>query len=707
MSSTRMARESVPCRLRESNKPPTSEIPMTSPRPFGLALLLALLMAIPSSAIALPIATQEKTAEQSTDSTKQSDSDKAKDGTNTTEDDATSIIPTETRSPQQTLLTFLSATQPDSNSSKNADLALPLKSLSTNTAIQGEIKNTLVQLLNWQGWNPKLVKELVPGDKFEENQWRVFPFKNSKAPGISSQSQKLQKALPDEYELYLTKSATNGYQFAARSLEVSSLDSIREAIRRIRRETGDTTEINNLSEWVDYYAPSYLLNTFVFLEIWQWIGLALIIFLGLMADLITSTLMGLIVRRLARNFNASIEEKRIRHAVRGIGLLAAALTWLGLLTVLGLPLMAFQVLQPVATLMFVTAIAWCLWRMVDLVGDVVVAKASRTDTKLDDVLVPMVRKTIKVLIVVFALLNLAPVFGLDLGPLLAAIGIGTLGLSFAFKDTLENFFGSITVILDRPFQVGDWVVCKGIEGTVEAVGMRSTRIRTFYNSLVTMPNSVLITNEVDNYGMRKYRRWSTSLGVTYDTDPVTIDAFCEAIREVIRQHPYTRKDYYQIWLNAFGDSSLEIMLYLFWEAPDWQTELRERHRFMLEIIMIAEEMGVEFAFPTQTLHLRKDENEPPSHENEYSSMDAAEARRSARRAVRKITEPAPWKKEKPPRYRFTTAEETAEIDQIQNTEDASRAERRLNRQEQQGLPPQSGDDPESTDFTEQRDAGGE
>ena len=680
---------------------------MTSPRPLGLALLLALLMAIPSSAIALPIAAQDKTAEKTADSTKESDSGKTKDDTKTADDDSTSIIPTETRSPQQALLTFFNSTLPDSSSPKNADLTLPLKSLSTNTAIQGEIKSTLVQLLNWQGWTPKLIKELVPGDDYDQNQWRVFPFKNPKAPGISSQSEKLRKALADDYELYLTKSATDGYQFAARSLEVSSLDSIREAIRRIRRETGDSTEINDLSEWVDYYAPEYLLKRFIFLEIWQWIGLALIIFLGLLADLIASTIMGLIVRRLAKKFDASVDEKRIRHSVRGIGLLAAALTWLGLLTLLGLPLMAFQVLQPVATLMFVSAIAWCLWRMVDLVGDVVVAKASRTDTKLDDVLVPMVRKTIKVLIFVFALLNLAPVFGLDLGPLLAAIGIGTLGLSFAFKDTLENFFGSITVILDRPFQVGDWVVCKGIEGTVEAVGMRSTRIRTFYNSLVTMPNSVLITNEVDNYGLRKYRRWSTSLGVTYDTDPVTIDAFCEAIREVIRQHPYTRKDYYQIWLNGFGNSSLDIMLYLFWEAPDWQTELRERHRFMLEIIMIAEEMGVEFAFPTQTLHLRQDESEPPSHENQYASMDAAEARRSARRAVRKLTEPAPWKKEKPPKYRFTTEEETARIDQIQNNEDATKAERRLNRQEQQGLPPESGDDPESTDFTEQRDAGGE
>ena len=303
-------------------------------------------------------------------------------------------------------------------------------------------------------------------------------------------------------------------------------------------------------------------------------------------------------------------------------------------------------------------------------------------------------------------MNLAPLFGLEVGPLLAAVGVGTVALGFAFKNTIENFFGSVTVVLDKPFQVGDWVVCKNIEGTVEAVGMRSTRIRTFYNSMVTMPNSLLITNEVDNYGLRKYRRWSSTLGLSMNTPPALIDAFCEAIREVIRQHPYTRKDYYQVWLNEFGNSTYDVMIYVFWEAPDWQTELRERHRFMLEILRVAEAMDVKFAYPTQTIYLDRN---PKSSEPAIKGLDTksdAELRCDAREIVRNITKNDAWQEEKPPKYRFSSAEETAKVDAHSDADRRKQMEEDLQKREQANLPSESGDDPENPDFTEQRDAGG-
>ena len=107
---------------------------------------------------------------------------------------------------------------------------------------------------------------------------------------------------------------------------------------------------------------------------------------------------------------------------------------------------------------------------------------------------------------------------------------------------------------------------------------------------------------VDNYGRRKYRRWSTHLNIAYHTTPEQIDAFCEGIREIIRLHPYTRKDYYQVWMHKFGPHSLDILLYVFFETPDWNTELRERHRLSLDIMRLADRLNVEFAFPTQTIH---------------------------------------------------------------------------------------------------------
>ena len=166
----------------------------------------------------------------------------------------------------------------------------------------------------------------------------------------------------------------------------------------------------------------------------------------------------------------------------------------------------------------------------------------------------------------------------DLWGLVAGIGIGSIAVGFAARDSIENLFGTFTVLLDKPFQVGDWILVGDLEGTVEDVGFRSTRIRTFYNSLISVPNRTFISSNVDNMGQRRYRRIREMLGLTYDTPPEKIEAFCEGVRRIIATHPYTRKDYYHVYFNGFGPSSLDVLLYCFVETPDWSTELREKHK---------------------------------------------------------------------------------------------------------------------------------
>ena len=237
----------------------------------------------------------------------------------------------------------------------------------------------------------------------------------------------------------------------------------------------------------------------------------------------------------------------------------------------------------------VLAIVIAAFRTTDLLAVIFTHRAAKSENKLDDLLVPIIRKSIKILIVVVGIIYFAEAVDFKISPLLAGLGIGGIGFAFAAQNSLENFFGSVTVLLDRPFQVGDWVVVEEVEGTVITVGMRSTRIRTFYDSIVTVPNSALVTNKVNNYGMRTFRRWTSRLGILYETEPEQVEAFCEAIRQLIRQHPYMRKDYYQVFLNEFGASGIEVLVYVFWTAPDWQTELQERHRFMLNIMRVAKE----------------------------------------------------------------------------------------------------------------------
>jgi MscS family membrane protein len=410
-----------------------------------------------------------------------------------------------------------------------------------------------------------------------------------------------------------------------------------------------------------------MLETVFGLKYWQWIGLLLLIFTGIVLDFLVRLWIRIVSIRVIARRGGEARDETLKKMVRPFGLAAMALFWLWVIRALDLPPEALLVLMPAVRLFMILAVVWALFRVTDLAGEVAASKAALTDTKFDDLLIPLVRKTVKIFITVFGLIYIADSLHISIVPLLTGLGIGGVGFAFAAKDTLENLFGSVTVIADRPFQVGDWVAINDTEGIVEEVGFRSTRVRTFYNSLVTIPNGNLVRAVVDNYGRRKYRRWSTHITITYDTKPDTIEAFCEGIRELIRLHPYTRKDYYQVWLHQFGAHSLDVLVYVFWEVPDWQTELRERHRLMSDIIRLADRLGVEFAFPTQTLHVYE-EQPGDEHTPEPPPEMAADFRamRAGREAVRQITSSASWRERKPGPYRFKYAGDTEREDTDDN-----------------------------------------
>jgi len=267
---------------------------------------------------------------------------------------------------------------------------------------------------------------------------------------------------------------------------------------------------------------------------------------------------------------------------------------------------------------------WSAFRLVDVIYALLMRKALATSNRFDDLLVPMVTKSLKVFVVVMGVIFSADNLNIDVTSLLAGLGIGGLAFALAAKDLLGNFFGSLTVLLDRPFQIGDWVVIGDVEGSVEEVGFRSTRVRTFYNSLITLPNAILTNTKIDNMGARRFRRMKTMLGLTYDTPPEKIDAFCEGVRALIRLHPYMRKDYYQVYFNQYSAASLDILVYVFCETPDWNMELRERHRFLLDILRLAKQLDVEFAYPTQTLYLKQDEGGPDAISGQFSPMMSQE-----------------------------------------------------------------------------------
>jgi MscS family membrane protein len=357
------------------------------------------------------------------------------------------------------------------------------------------------------------------------------------------------------------------------------------------------------ADWLRNRVPSVLRGRAFIVENWQWLALAVLVFVGVVLDRLIRLMLGAWVRRLLAA-SSHLREKGLTASFgKPVGILAMALFWQLTLRLLDLPLNALAALTLAAQLVMAAAAVWGIYRLVDLLSAHFAALAARTESRIDDILIPLIRRAVKIVVLAFVILFIAQNLDIDITSLLAGLGIGGIAFALAAKDTVENLFGSITVLIDRPFQIGDWVVIGEDEGTVEEIGFRSTRLRTFYNSRITIPNSRLVNNCVDNLGARRYRRVKCMIGIQYDTPPEKIEAFCEGIRELIRRHPYTRKDYYMVYFNAFAESSFEILLYVFHEAPDWATELRERHRLFLDIVRLAHRLGVEFAFPTRTLHV--------------------------------------------------------------------------------------------------------
>ncbi|SMD43523.1 MscS family membrane protein [Aquiflexum balticum DSM 16537] len=244
------------------------------------------------------------------------------------------------------------------------------------------------------------------------------------------------------------------------------------------------------------------------------------------------------------------------------------------------------------------------YKIVDIVAMYFSKLADKTESTLDDQLVPLIRKTLKALVVIVGtLFVLKEGLEVDIVPFLTGLSIGGLAFALAAQDTIKNFFGSIMIFIDKPFQVGDWITSGDVDGTVEEVGFRSTRVRTFRNSVMYIPNGKIADATIDNHGLRQYRRFYTTLTVTYDTPPQLMEVFVEGLRKIVENHPDTRKDGYHIYFNNLSSYSQDIMFYIFFEVPNWAEELRCKHEILVSIVKLAKNLGVRFAFPTQTLHM--------------------------------------------------------------------------------------------------------
>ncbi len=407
-----------------------------------------------------------------------------------------------------------------------------------------------------------------------------------------------------------------------------TLNSTRRIITLFQEQGAATVELNTVGDQVRERFPA-LARRALFLEHWQWLGLALLALLAWLGHRVVGYVMATVVGGILgkRGWLGGAADAA-RHAGRPAGLFAVAFLLAFLGPMLELPVSPTDLNKWVVVIgskLFASLGAvLILYRLSDVVGARLTIAAEGTESKLDDQLVPLIRKSMKILVTVGGALFILDNLEADIWSLLAGAGVAGVAFAFAAQDTIKNLFGSLTVFLDRPFHVGDWVIVGGVEGTVEEVGFRSTRVRTFYHSLVSVPNSNLVDGIVDNMGLRQYRRFKTTIGIRYDTPPKRIEAFCHGIRRIVRNNEHMRQDYFEVYLNDWGPSSLNILVYVFFDVPDWDAELRERQNFMLEVIRLAHELGIGFAFPTRTLEVEATPERPASAPNRRTDDELSE-----------------------------------------------------------------------------------
>ena len=289
-----------------------------------------------------------------------------------------------------------------------------------------------------------------------------------------------------------------------------------------------------------------------------------------------------------------------------VGFLAPVLWGIGLVVILPEAMITWPATW--GRWLAVTAIAYFVYRQTAVMEHYLLNVAQRTESKLDDMLVPLIRRTIKALIIlIFGLYLVEAVSGKPITTVLAGLGLGGLAFALAAQDTLKNFFGAIMILVDKPFAVGDRIKTGEVDGFVEDMSFRSTRVRTFDGHLVIIPNEKVAADKVVNVSKRPYIRQITDLSLTYDTPPEKMERAIQIVHEALDGDPHMVPDSPpKVFFNQFGPDYLNLRIYYWYAPPDYWESQTFNHQLNLKILQAFNAEGIDFAFPTRTLYLASD-----------------------------------------------------------------------------------------------------
>jgi MscS family membrane protein len=492
------------------------------------------------------------------------------------------ILPdTDLRSPRSTVTTFLTAMDP---SDGKIEMEKAVKTLDLSE-----------------------IPELVRTERGEEVAIKLYAaldhdgFTAGKAPSASSVDA-IQITDVAGYGIYLER---NGPNWRFSKVTVADVPTIFREIEASlsKKDMRVLGGLSNIWLTVRTYVPEKLKGTTFLIEDWQWLaGIIVVMLLYCLHKIIISLCRWLIVSALAPRLGLP-PALNLKPLGRPVAVVVFSLALQLFLLTIDLPVNVYSTAVSWLSTAWIVALVVLGIHLVDIFGERLSSRAGRTTSTIDDILYPLVQKAVWLLIVIVGMAQVLSVHGVNVSGLIAGLGLGGLAFALAAKDTLENIFGSVAILIDQPFRVGDAINVSGVSGTVEHIGLRSTRLRTPDNSLVSMPNSKVIAGHVDNLGARPYVRTRFTLSIAYDSLPGDIESLCAGIRELLRSHPECKRDSVAVFLSEFNPTSLGILVQFQLITRDWITEQAIKDKIFLAILSLIHQLGIKLTAPPQEIRM--------------------------------------------------------------------------------------------------------
>ena len=404
--------------------------------------------------------------------------------------------------------------------------------------------------------------------------------------------------------LYCFGTSTSALAADPPPIEVNTNNAAKQKTEALAKKLEDSAAVQTLQQ----YLGQDILG--IGILAWQLVAAFLAILAGLIIKRIALKFLQTRIEKFVQQTEAEWDDQLFEAIIKPINtfVMIGAVHLAAFLLIFNLERFPTELIGKSYTIFLGFTIIWLIYRLVDVAAHYLDELMAKADEGLRGQFTPLIRRALRIVVVIIGTLTVLATIGVNITGLVALGGVLGLAFSMGSQDSVANLVGTINILTDRPYKVGDWITVGGsIDGDVEEIGFRSTKIRMFDKTLMTVPNGTLASETIKNWSQMPKRRIKMTLGLTYDTTPDQMREALKAIEKILNEDEGVDQDYKLVQFTDFGPSSLDVFLYYFSTSTVWKEYLETRERVNLKIMDKLTEMGLEFAFPTQTLHLKGDE----------------------------------------------------------------------------------------------------